>query len=313
MTKRLFDLVIVGAGPAGLSAGIFANEMKLKTLLLEAEEPGGQLVSLYPFKLVSDYPGFPPCPAGELAARVVDHAQKMGCRILTKRRVTEIISQKESFLVKTSQSEYLARAVIVSIGLGVFSPRKLNIPGEKKFAGKGVFHKPQRPDLVKSKKVLVVGGGDTAFETANQLAGDNQVTLIHRTDQFRALEVNLQEARQKKIKILVNHELKALLGTKQLAEAQLVNNQTGKQTKIKIDKVFILIGFEMERALFDKWGLKTKNQAVKVDRLMQTDRPGVFACGDVAVPAGEYKRILVAEAQAAKAVHGVHRYLRSLT
>lgn len=305
----IYDLIIVGAGPAGLSSGIYAVERRLNTLILEGNRPGGQLVSLYPEKQVYDYPSFASIKGRDLAKRMVDHAQIIGCRIQVNYQVTAIEREKDGFQITTSQGEFRTKSVILASGIGLFAPRKLSVPGEDKLKDKGVFYQ-ELPQQFRAKKGIFIGGGDTALELSLLLCPDGNISIVHRQSSFRALEANVEKINEKNIPIYFDSQVKEFIGDDTLKSVRIINNQTGMETIIPADFAVICIGVEIDPALIRSLDVEIKNQAVLVDESCQTSIPGLFAAGDVIVAAGKYKRITVAQGQAACAVQGVYMYLK---
>lgn len=308
--EKVYDLIIIGAGPAGLSGGIYAAERNLDTLILEANTPGGQPATLYPQKLIYDYPPVPYILAGELAQKMAQHAQKMGVVIQTKQAVRDIGKNANNvFELKTDSQCRFAKAVLLAVGMGFFHPRKLGIPGENL---KGVYYVFPEAKEIKGKKVLVVGGGETALEGAlsGVKAGAAKVYLVHRREEFRGAEKTLDGLRAKGVTFLTPYELREIRKKGEAKEAFVRNNKTQEQKLLEVDLVCIHIGFVPDASLVELWGLKIEKKAVVIDKNMQTSQVGIFACGDVTIPAGEYKRITIAQGQAAQAVHGAYKYLK---
>ncbi|MFQ6058637.1 MAG: NAD(P)/FAD-dependent oxidoreductase [Anaerolineae bacterium] len=306
----MYDVIIVGAGPAGLTAGIYARDRRLKTLILEAGEPGGQLVTLYPDKPIYDYPSYPQIVARDLAQKMVEHVIAEGCELRTRETVEDVISQDDRILVRTNKGTYETRTVIVAAGMGLFEPRKLGVPGEAELEGQGVYYTVPSKELFRGQRVLFVGGGDTALEMALSVCDLAQVTLIHRRNVFRALESNVEAVGKSSIQVRFNTELKEIMGREQVERVILVNNQTGEEWGLEVDAVVINIGFKANLDLVKSWGLELEKNAIVVDSEMRTTKPGIFACGDVVVPAGQYKRIIIAGGQAAIAVNAAYKYIK---
>lgn len=308
---KVYDLIIIGAGPAGLSAGIYAGERNLDTLILEANTPGGQPATLYPQKPIYDCPPLPYILAGELAQKMAQHAQKMGVVIQTKQAVRDIGKNANNvFEVKTDSQCWLAKAVLLAVGMGFFRPRKLGIAGENL---KGVYYVFPEANEIKGKKVLVVGGGETALEGAltGAKAGAVKVYLVHRREEFRGVEKTLDELMEKGVVLLTPCELIEIREVSgYVKKAVIVNNKTQEKKTLEVGLVYIHIGFIPEVSLIDRWGFRVENKAVVVDKNFMTSQAGIFACGDVTIPAGEYKRITIAQGQAAQAVHGAYKYLK---
>lgn len=307
----VYDLIIVGAGPAGIAAGIYALERKLNILVIEAGKPGGQLTGLYPDKNIYDYPSYPHILAKELAAKLVEHALDAQLPLVSDSIVEKISPESPGFIIKSPINQYKTKSVLLATGMGQFLARKLQVPGEAEFAQKGIYYQ-KIPDKVVGKRVVVVGGGDTALETAVAAAEKGAaVSLVHRSSEFRALEKTVDQARTLAIPLYLNAKVVAFKGSDQLDTVEIVKD-SGVTSLLSADIVAICIGVELTKStLIADLNIKIDRQAIVVDENMQTNLPGIFACGDVVVPAGKYKRISVAVGIAATAINGVYTYLKN--
>lgn len=305
----IYDVIIVGAGPAGLSAAIYALERKLVTLLVESGQPGGQLVNLYPDKGIYDFPSYNEVKARDLAQKMMAHALGSGVKIETAVAVSAVKPSGSEFVLPAGDKEYHSKSVILATGMGHYQARRLGVPGEKEWEGKGVYFQ-KLPDKVLGLRVVVVGGGDTALETAVAAAEKGAtVMLVHRGSDFRASEKTVERARSLEVQIFFGSQVKEIHGTERLERVE-ITKESGMGSILTADVVSICIGVELNRTFLDSIGVKVDKQAVIVDQDMQTSVPGIFACGDVTVPAGKYKRITVALGTAATAVNGAYQYLK---
>lgn len=306
----LYDVIIIGAGPAGLSAGIYAAERHLKTLILEINKPGGQPGCLYPKKFICDYPVFLQISGGELAGKMTTHVQQAGVLIKTSVAVKNISVKENKILeIGSDKESFQTKSVILAVGIGLFNPRKLGVEGEDL---PNVYHNIPDPEDFKEKNVLCVGGGDTAVEMALTACRNQakEIFLAHRSEEFRACEKTIQDAICAGVKVLTPFNVNKIKGDGKAEEVSLINSKTQEEKTLKVDMVCINAGFIPDLSFLEQWNLKTENRAVVVDKEMQTSREGIFACGDVTIPLGGYKRITIAEGQAAYAVNGVYKYLK---
>lgn len=311
MKQNIYDLIIVGAGPAGIAAGIYAKERNIQTLTLEAHTVGGQLTALYPYKEIHDFPSYPSILASILADKMKKHAQIAGVNIVKDDKVCNIVKKDNLFTVESTKQIYTAKSVLLASGMGFFQPNKLGVKGEEELVGKGVFYQMLPGDDFKGRKLVFIGGGDTALELVIMAARRFITTLVHRKDSFRALEKNVKEIKTSRVKIMTDSEVIEIIGSKKVDAVLINNTKTSSSEKLECDGVIICCGMKMGSNLADKLGLKTENNALVVDSCMQTSTKGIFAAGDIAVPAGFYKRILVAQGQAAAAINGVYKYLKN--
>ncbi|HUK85488.1 MAG TPA: thioredoxin-disulfide reductase [Candidatus Acidoferrum sp.] len=274
-----FDVIIIGAGSAGLSAGIYAVRSGLKTLILEEKLAGGTIADA---SLVVNYPGFAEISGGELAEKMTSHCKKVGATIHDLEPVTELELVGEKKIVKTSSTTYEVKAVIFSTGSHY---KELGAKGEKEFRGKGVSYCGVCDGpFFKSKRVLVVGGGNTACTTTLYLSGlASEVIVIHRKQAFRAEETLISDISAKNnVKIMWNTEVQEIKGDKQVKLVTLFDNMKNTTTELPIDAVFVQIGEAPNSQLAKAAGVETDDHGyIKVDMKQQTNLGGVFAAGDV--------------------------------
>ena len=301
-----WDLIIIGAGAAGLAAGIYGARSGLKTLILEEKMAGGTTSDA---PLVENYPGFASVTGGELTQKMVAHCRKTGANIREFERVVSLNLKDEKKTVKTNKATYEAKAVIIASGSHY---REINVPGEKEFRGKGVSYCGVCDGpFFKGKRVLIVGGGNTALITALYLADvADEVTLAHRRDAFRAEETLANAAKEKaNMEILWNTEVKEIKGDKLVSKVILFENKTGKTREMAVHGVFIQIGETPNSQTAKEAGVETDaDEYVKVDSRQRTNIPGVYAAGDVTNH--PVKQIGVAVGQGITAALEVYGYIR---
>jgi len=307
-----YDVIIVGGGPAGLTAGIYAARRKLKTLIITMSVGGQVLLS----KKVCNYPGFLNVTGINLVNRMRKQAERAGVEIILD-EAKQILPQDNEFLVKTETKEFLARALILAFGK---KPRSLNVPGEKEFIGKGVSYCANcDAPLFKNKIVAVVGGGNSALDAALLLSKiASKVYLIHRRDEFRGFEAFVEEVKKKKnVELLLSSVVREIKGEGKVGSIVVENLKTGEKKEIAVDGIFIEIGYEVDPSLVkDLVKLDEYNQIV-VDANCRTFypdsekvRPGIFAAGDVTNVI--FKQIVVAAGEGAKAALAAYNYLHGV-
>ncbi len=304
-----YDITIIGAGPAGLTAGIYARTRDMKALLLDASVVGGQLPSLYPEKGIHNYPGFETIQARKLSDKLYAQAESLGCDIHEGEKVETIENGDECFIIKTNVAEYTSKSVIVAIGMGMFTPKKMGAPGEDEFEGKGLAYVlPPKAEIV-GKKVVMFGGGNSAIDMALVSATVTDTTLVHRKDVFRADETTVKSLSKSRVKCEMSATLVSVNG-KDCVES--VTLKRGDETfDVPADLVVINIGISANLGDLDTWGIElTKNGLVKVDFDMRTNRPGIFACGDVVDYEGKYKQIITACGEAATACNSAYKFVK---
>jgi len=274
-----WDVVIIGAGPAGLTAGIYSARSGLKTLVLEERTSGGAAADT---PLVDNYPGFPDGIGGrDLSDRMAKHCRKVGAEIRELEEVAGLELGDEKNIVKTDRTAYTASAVIIASGCHY---RTLGVPGESEFRGRGVSYCALCDGaFFKGRRVLVVGGGNSAAVSAiylSNLASD--VKLAHRRSQLRAEKALEEDLHAQGVKILWNTELKEIMGDKKVVKAVLLSNKTGETTKIDVDGVFIQVGEVPNSEFAKEAGIAVDEGGyIIVDDRQRTSIDGVYAAGDV--------------------------------
>ena len=302
-----YDVIVIGAGPAGLTAGIYARSKMMNTLIIESGRVGGQLVSLYPEKGVHNFPGFESVQARKLSDRLYAQAENLECEIREREKVLEINDGDEDLVVVTNRGEYHTLTVIVAIGMGDFNPRKMDVPGEDEFFGKGVSYLlPVKEELV-GQKVTMFGGGNSAIEMALIADSVTDTTIVHRRGEFRADEMNVVSLERSNILKVLNAETVSFNGKDELESVTV--KQENRIFDIPTDLAVINIGIKSDLGILSKWGLVlTEEGFVKVEPDMSTNRRGVFACGDVVDYPGKYKQIITACGEAANAVQMAYKF-----
>ena len=274
-----YDLVVIGAGAAGLSAGIYGVRSGLKTVVLEEKLAGGTMADA---PWVENYPGFENINGTELAQKIVAHAKSAGVKISEFERVTKMKLKDERKIVETDKGSYEAKTVIIASGSEY---RRLGVPGEKELRGRGVSYCGLCDGpFFKNKRVLVVGGGNSALMTALYLAHIGcDVKLAHRRDAFRAEDALVQSlAATKSIDVLWNTEVKEIVGEKMVRAVRVVNNKTGETKELSLEGVFIQVGEVPNSAQAKEAGVSLdERNYVVIDGLQHTNVEGVFAAGDV--------------------------------
>ncbi len=304
-----FDLAIVGGGPAGLSAAIYASRFLLKTIVLTVDV-GGQLNLT---NWVDDYPGLGHIKASELVDRFKKHAESFGVNIVWGVEVKSVDRVEESvFKVSgTGDVEVYAKTVILAVGA---RRRKLGVPGEERLVGRGVSYCSvcDAPLFRGKKAVAVVGGGDSALEGAGLLSSYvGKVYLIHRRGEFRAKPVLVADVKGRgNVEFLLNSVVTEIMGDDSVKAVRVVNKVTGEEIVLDVEGVFIEIGFEPATEFFKSIGLETDDYGyVKVDEWMRTSIPGIFAAGDAISKWRGFRQIVTAAATGAVAAYSAYQYL----
>ena len=298
------DVIIIGGGPAGISAGIFAALDGWNTLLLEGRWKGGQAAIA---STVVNYPGFLPGDGANLIENMIQQLSSpppkgVGAEI-REERVIDIDPDKKEII--TTKNQYQAKAIVLATGSEM---KKLGAKGEDKFIGRGVSYYARR-DLEKfaNKNVLVVGGGNSTAKSA-LLAKTvaKKLIMIHRRESLRTYPMMTRRLEKEGLEIWFNTELKEIKGKDKVERVIVVNNKTGEEKELEMDWVVICAGTTPNTELARKIGLKLKGDYIEVDEKLMTSKQGIFACGEVA---GCIKHLINCAGQGAEAGMAVSEYL----
>ncbi len=300
----IYDIVVIGAGPAGLTAGIFAVRRFMNVLVLG--DPA-YMSTMEEATIVDDWPGMPGIAGPELMRKFTEHARKLGVPLKGEKVLG--IKKDRLFVVKTEKVEYRTKTVIMATGA---KHRKAMVPGEENFVGKGVSYCANCDGpLFRGRNVLVVGGGDTAATYAlllEQIGADT--TLIHRRDELRAVETYRKELEKSKVRFIWNSVLKEIKGDNMVKSVVIQNVKTKVVKELPMDGVFIAIGTVPSSELGKNIGIKTDgNGFIKVDRRQMTNIPGIFAAGDCSNNCT--KRIVTAAAEGSIAAEMAFEFIRA--
>lgn len=312
--NEIYDITIIGAGPVGLYALYYAGLRNVRARVIEAlDVVGGALAVLYPEKYIYDVAGYPKVLAKELVTQLEEQARVYGAPILLGRRVTGMTRREDGIIeLATSNDEtFYSRTAIVCAGMGAFIPKKLDIPDAHRLEGAGVYYFVKDSSKFKDKTVLIVGGGDSAVDTALMLEKvAARVILIHRNDRFRAYEDSVRQLKSSKVETHYPFwEVKELFGENRVEAVTVINTYTGEEMGFDIDALVLNLGFLSNLKTIKQWGLELLHNAVKVDGTMQTNIPGIYAAGDIAGHPGKLKLISTGTGEAAVAVNNAVHYI----
>ncbi len=311
LVEKEYDVVVVGGGPAGLTAAIYLARYGLKTVVV-TKIVGGLMTEAI---VVDDYPGLPDTPGNVLVEKFVGHVRKYGVPIVVD-EVVDLRRENGLWSVYTRLGGvYRCYAVILAIGS---EKRRLNVPGEREFLGRGVSYCATCDGpLFKDRVVAVVGGGNSAFISALYLASiAKKVYLVHRRDVFRALPVYVEKARaNSKIEFIVNSVVKEIIGDDRVRGIRVQDKTSGLESVLEVDGVFIEIGLKPPTDFLKRIGLEVDEEGRAVAKPdMSTNLPGLYVAGDVAGGPCKYKfeQIVVAVAEGAKAADSAFKYIIGL-
>jgi len=301
-----FEVVVVGGGPAGLNTAIMCATRHLKVLLLERDKIGGFLATLYPNKIIPNYPGFPEgIVAIELVRNWLNHLRFSGVKV----KQETALDVAKDLTVSTDKKKYRSKAVVIATGT---KPRRLGIPNESRFSRerKGVYYFPSHPEEFLGKKVLVVGGGDTAIDATLELLNlADEITLVHRREGFRAFDENIEKVRKSGlVHFVLRGEVIAIKGRHRVEKALI--KQGGNEFEKRVDSIIISIGLVPNNESFKNLGLRTDERGfIMTDRAQRTNIEGIFAVGDITHVG--LRLITVAAAHGAIASHHIYSYVKN--
>ena len=304
------DITIIGGGPTGLFAAFYAGMRGASARIVDSlPELGGQLMALYPEKYIYDVGGFPRVLAKDLALELIAQAMQFEPDIVLDEEVTRVHRRDDGvFELECRGGSYLTRAVVIAGGKGAFEPRRLEVPGYDDFLGKGVHYAVKDPEAFRAKRVVVVGGGDSALDWALALRETTErLVLVHRSDRFRAHETSTQKLSeaesQGELEVRVFHEVSSIEGNGRVEQVTLVDNRTDDRVTMEADAVLTFLGFKPDLGPMKEWGLDIQRNRIMVSPLMATNRPGIFGAGDIVDYEGKLDLIATGFSEAAIAVN----------
>jgi thioredoxin reductase (NADPH) len=276
--EKIYDVIIAGAGPAGMTAAVYTSRANLSTLMIERGIPGGQMANT---EEVENYPGYESILGPELSTKMFEHAKKFGAEYAYG-DIKEIIDNGDMKTVIAGTKEYKAYAVIITTGAEY---KKLGVPGEKELGGRGVSYCAVCDGaFFKGKELVVVGGGDSAVEEGVYLTRfASKVTIIHRRDQLRAQKILQERAfANDKVEFIWNHTVKEIHEKDgKVGSLTLVSTTDGSEQEFKADGVFIYVGMLPLSKPFESLGITNENGYIETNEQMETSVPGIFAAGDI--------------------------------
>jgi thioredoxin reductase len=341
LSPDVYDITVVGGGPTGLFALFYAGMRHMRAKIVDSlPELGGQLVALYPDKYIFDVAGFPKVLAKDLAHGLIEQGLQFGATVCLEESVVDLryaddagngarpglgmaegvdseaasgggVNRAPRILrLQTTGSVHYTRTVVLCAGIGAFAPRRLQVDGVELLLNRGVYYGLRDKSIAHGKRVLVVGGGDSAADWAVNLLGTaSEITLIHRSDRFRAHEATMRTIHESPVNVKTFTELKRVHGSDSVEGATLLYNQTGEEEEVHPEIVLLNLGFIADLGPMKQWGIEIEKKAIVVNDRMETNMPGVYAAGDVAQHDGKLKLIATGFGEAAVAVNFAKHYI----
>lgn len=304
------DITIVGGGPTGLFAAFYAGMRGASARIVDSlPELGGQLMALYPEKYIFDVGGFPKILARDLARELIAQAMQFEPEVCLDEEIGTLAHEEDGILRLVARSgDYRTRSLVIAGGKGAFEPRRLDVPGYDELLGRGVHYAVKDPDAFRGKRILVVGGGDSALDWTLALKdGAERLVLAHRREEFRAHEASIEQLyaaeREGSVELRLFHEVAEIHGNGTVEGVTLFDNRTDDRTSLEVDIVLTFLGFKPDLGPIHRWGLEIRKNRILVDSLMRTNLPGVFAAGDIVDYEGKLDLIATGFAEAAIAVN----------
>ncbi len=319
MTEELRDITIVGGGPTGLFGAFYAGMRGVSCRIIDSlPELGGQLTALYPEKYIFDVGGFTKILAKDLASALIEQGLQFGAEVVLDSRLEALeLGEDGTLTVRTEDRAFPGRAVIVAGGKGAFIPTRLKCPGYDEFEGRGIAFGVRDKEVYRDRKVVVVGGGDTAMDFVLMLKDvAASLTLVHRRDGWRGFSASVREMEEAEargeIEVRTFHELRSIEGNGSLERITIFDNRKGREGPdivLEADAMLSCLGFKPDLGPIKEWGLEVKKNRIVVDQLMRTNRAGVFAAGDLVGYPGKVDLIVAGFSEVAIAVNGAVRHL----
>ncbi|MFL5488981.1 MAG: NAD(P)/FAD-dependent oxidoreductase [Gemmatimonadaceae bacterium] len=310
MTHEITDITIIGGGPTGLFASFYTGMRGATAQIVDAlPQLGGQLTALYPEKYIFDVGGFTKILAKDLVNALVEQASQFNLRAHLNQNVTALERSDDHFVLVTETDRFPTRAIVIAGGIGAFSPRRLPQQCAEPWYGRGIFDRVNNPEEFRGQRIVIIGGGDTAFDWAQQLRDRAEaVTLVHRSDKYRAHGATVADvqaaATAGRTTLLPFHELHDVRSEGEKLTGVVVRDVKAKTTRdIDADAILPMLGFHSDIGALAEWGLNCEKNEIVVNSLMETGRPGVYAAGDITTYPGKLKLIATGFGEAATAVN----------
>lgn len=306
MEHEIYDITIIGGGPTGLFGAFYAGLRQMRTKIVDSlPQLGGQLSALYPEKYIYDVAGFKMVLAKDLVRELTDQALQNSPTVCLDEKAISLTFEDDIIHLETNKGVHHTKTLMIAGGVGAFTPRRLELPGITELEGHGVHYFVTDTERFRDRRIVIVGGGDSAFDWSLALgAAATSCLQIHRTATFRAHEDTISKVISGgHVDIRTFHELRAVHGTESLEAVTIVNNQTGEETIVPCDDVILTLGFISNLGPIKQWGLTLEKNQIVVNSHMETNIPGVFAAGDICTYDGKLKLIVTGVAEAATAAN----------
>lgn len=306
------DITIIGGGPTGIFALFYAGMRRATAQIVDAlPELGGQLTALYPEKYIFDVAGFPKILAKDLVKALAEQAAQFQQPVHLTQRVIGLETEGDHFVLVTDKDRFPTRSIVIAAGIGAFSPRRLPQPCAQPWYGRGIFDIVTNPEDFRGQRVVIIGGGDSAFDWGVQLLGRASfVTIVHRSDRFRAhgatvaqFQAAIADGRAAMHTFHELFDIKCAHSPERFSHLELRDIKAKTTREIEADVVLPMLGFVSDIGPLAEWGLTLEKDEIVVNSQMETGRAGIYAAGDVTTFPGKLKLIASGFGEAATAVN----------
>ena len=310
------DVVIIGAGPTGIFCAHQLGIIGLKCEIIDnLDKIGGQCIELYPDKPIYDIPAIPECTGEELTNNLIQQIKPFNFNFHLSQRVDEIKNKDGKWIIKTNKgTQFSSPNIVIAGGVGSFEPRKFTVKGCEKFEEKSIFYSIKDKEIFKNKTVAIFGGGDSALDWAIELSRNSKVILVHRRDEFRAVQSSVDKVKelnsQKKLEIFTQYQLLEIKGNSSINGIE-IKSESGDVKSLNVDYVLGFFGLIMNLGPILDWGLNIDKKKIPVNtKNFETNKKGIFAIGDICEYPGKLKLILSGFHEGALAARGCFKYAK---
>lgn len=313
MADKVYDITIIGAGPAGLFTAFYGGMRQASVKLIESlPHTGGQLTALYPEKYIYDVAGFPKIRAQELVDNLNEQLKLFDPTIVLNQSIEQVERlEDDTFkLISNNNDIHYSKTIIITAGNGAFQARKLNLDGCEKYEETNLHYFVTNMSQFKDQNVLILGGGDSAVDWALMLESiAKKITLVHRRDQFRAHEFSLKQLENSSIDVITPYVPIELKGDEEIEEVILRETRGEKEITIPVDSVICNYGFISKLGPIKEWGLEIERNSIVVNSKMETNIPGIYAAGDINTYPGKVKLIATGFGDGPTAINNAIQYM----
>ncbi|MFD2760701.1 NAD(P)/FAD-dependent oxidoreductase [Lentibacillus juripiscarius] len=313
MAEEVYDVTILGAGPAGLFTAFYGGMRQASVKIIESlPHTGGQLTALYPEKYIYDVAGFPKVRAQDLIDNLEEQAGMFDPEIVLGQAIEKVERlEDDTFkLISNTNEVHYTKTIIITAGNGAFQPRRLNLEGCDQFEGVNLHYHVQDMNAYKDKNVMLLGGGDSAVDWALMLEPiAKKVTLVHRRDKFRAHEHSVEQLMNSNVEILTPYVPESISGTDRIKTVTLSEAKGDATLDINVDAVLCNYGFVSSLGPIKDWGLEIEKNSIVVNTKMETNIPGIYAAGDITTYSGKVNLIATGFGEGPTAINNAKQYI----